>query len=52
MIETGEIPVIVDNTVATGATHQSLIDDEQDARTVTQAIRKVVASVRTSQPLR
>ena len=37
--------------VAKATTHGSMIADEADAGAATQAIRDVVASVRTSQPL-
>ena len=33
------------------ATHASLLDDEADSAAASQAIRDVVAAVRTSQPL-
>ena len=37
--------------IITGATHASLVDNEQDATAVTQAIHEVVTSVRTNTPL-
>jgi pimeloyl-ACP methyl ester carboxylesterase len=37
--------------VVTGATHASLVDNEQDATAVSQAIHDVVTSVRTNTPL-
>ena len=37
--------------VIDGATHASLVSDERDAATTTQAIIDVVSSVRTARPL-
>jgi hypothetical protein len=37
--------------VAKATTHQSLTEDEADSAAASQAIRDVVASIRTSQPL-
>ncbi len=37
--------------IVTGATHDSLVDNEQDAAAVSQAISEVVTSVRTTTPL-
>jgi pimeloyl-ACP methyl ester carboxylesterase len=37
--------------IVTGATHASLVDNEQDATAVSQAIHDVVTSVRTNTPL-
>ena len=47
----GTLSTTSQHRVLDGATHDSLIDHEQDAAAVTQAIRDVVTSVRAATPL-